>query len=104
LHFLHGYNRECDHDDEEEQALHGGERSESGYLVTRRCPGIWWTPPPSKRLGRAILVRRVRFPSTSANSLFVRQPPDRLVDVDRIDTQRSCNINVLRSIVHVETS
>ena len=31
-----------------------------------RCPGTWWAPPPSKRLGRAIPVRRVRFPSTSA--------------------------------------
>lgn len=31
-----------------------------------RCLGTWWAPPPSKRLGRAILVRRVRFPSTSA--------------------------------------
>jgi hypothetical protein len=34
---------------------------------TGRCPGTWWAPPPSKRLGRAIPVRRVRFPSTSAN-------------------------------------
>ena len=34
--------------------------------TTRRCLGTWWAPPPSKRLGRAIPVRRVRFPSTSA--------------------------------------
>ena len=31
-----------------------------------RCPSTWWAPPPSKRVGRAIPVRRVRFPSTSA--------------------------------------
>src|SRR6187431_2663421 len=36
------------------------------YVLARRCPGTWWAPPPSKRLGRAIPVRRVRFPSTSA--------------------------------------
>ncbi len=33
-----------------------------------RCLGTWWAPPPSKRVGRAIPVRRVRFPSTSALS------------------------------------
>ena len=40
----------------------------NGYLVKypRRCPSTWWAPPPSKRVGRVILVRRVRFPSTSA--------------------------------------
>ena len=46
----------------------------AGRLVTigqyphrRRCPSTWWTPPPSKRLERVNPVRRVRFPSTSAN-------------------------------------
>ncbi len=29
----------------------------------------WWHPPPSKRAARAIPVRRVRFPSTSATAL-----------------------------------
>src|SRR5215204_6530395 len=42
------------------------ERPVPEYVLARRCPGTWWAPPPSKRLGRAILVRRVRFPSTSA--------------------------------------
>ncbi len=47
----------------------------AGRLVTigqyphrRRCPSTWWTPPPSKRLERVNPVRRVRFPSTSANA------------------------------------
>jgi hypothetical protein len=43
----------------------------SWYRSKRRCPGTWWAPPPSKRLGRAIPVRRVRFPSTSAITALV---------------------------------
>lgn len=38
----------------------------AGYPAGRRCLSAWWAPPPSKRVGRAIPVRRVRFPSTSA--------------------------------------
>jgi hypothetical protein len=38
------------------------------YRLRRRCPGTWWSPPPSKRLVAAPLRRRVRFPSTSATS------------------------------------
>ena len=38
------------------------------YARHRRCSGTWWASPPSKRVGRGILVRRVRFPSTSAIS------------------------------------
>ena len=34
----------------------------------REVSGYLWAPPPSKRLGRAIPVWRVRFPSTSATS------------------------------------
>ena len=41
------------------------------YGARRRCPGTWWAPPPSKRLGQAIPVRRVRFPSTSASPSLV---------------------------------
>ena len=41
-------------------------------LAPGRCPGTWWAPPPSKRSGRAIPVRRVRFPSTSAVHAWVR--------------------------------
>jgi hypothetical protein len=44
------------------------------YGRRRRCPGTWWAPPPSTRLGRAIPVRRVRFPSTSA-TMFARLAP-----------------------------
>ena len=48
---------------------HGG----GWYGDSGRCPGTWWAPPPSKRSGRANLVRRVRFPSTSAvGSAFPR--------------------------------
>ena len=47
-----------------EQTVRGWGR----YGARRRCPGTWWAPPPSKRLGQAIPVRRVRFPSTSAKS------------------------------------
>jgi hypothetical protein len=38
----------------------------SRYPPRRRCPSAWWAPPPSKRVGWVIPVRRVRFPSTSA--------------------------------------
>ena len=37
------------------------------YRHRWRCLSTWWAPPPSKRVGRAIPVRRVRFPSTSAS-------------------------------------
>jgi len=57
-------------------------RSDSRFLLfnvpsreadwRRRCPSAWWAPPPSKRVGWVIPVRRVRFPSTSAKSV---QPP-----------------------------
>ena len=40
----------------------------AGYGWRRRCPSTWWAPPPSKRLSWAIPMRRVRFPSTSANA------------------------------------
>ena len=36
--------------------------------VSRRCLSTWWAPLPSKQAVRAIPVRRVRFPSTSAFS------------------------------------
>src|SRR3982074_3069164 len=41
----------------------------------RRCLGAWWAPPPSKRVGRVIPVRRVRFPSTSALRAGEANPP-----------------------------
>ena len=43
-----------------------GQAVGAGYPAGRRCLSAWWAPPPSKRVGRAIPVRRVRFPSTSA--------------------------------------
>jgi hypothetical protein len=49
------------------RAVHNAEIDPLRYSRRRRCPSTWWAPPPSKRLGRAIPVRRVRFPSTSAN-------------------------------------
>ena len=59
---------------QQEQSLHDRQRNQSRAEITarryprgRRCPSAWWAPPPSKRAGRAIPVRRVRFPSTSAN-------------------------------------
>ena len=45
----------------------GWSRSHRHYHLLRRCLGTWWAPPPSKRLGWAIPIRRVRFPSISAN-------------------------------------
>jgi len=45
-----------------------------GADYSRRCPSAWWAPPPSKRAGRAIPVRRVRFPSTSAKSVHRNTP------------------------------
>ena len=47
------------------------------YPHVRRCPSTWWTPPPSKRLERVIPVRRVRFPSTSANAEVARNREER---------------------------
>ena len=44
----------------------GGGPLGPGLAAARRCPSAWWAPPPSKRVGRVIPVRRVRFPSTSA--------------------------------------
>ncbi len=61
-----GDDTQGDEDGEQEELLHVG-RVADGYRDRRRCPGTWWAPPPSKRLGRAIPVRRVRFPSTSAH-------------------------------------
>jgi len=54
---------------EHEELLHEPKdtaQNRGGYPKGWRCPGTWWAPPPSKRLGRVNLVRRVRFPSTSA--------------------------------------
>jgi hypothetical protein len=49
-------------------ALHGVvSRGLRPYRHRWRCLSTWWAPPPSKRVGRAIPVRRVRFPSTSAS-------------------------------------
>ena len=45
-----------------------GQAGRAGYPAGRRCLSAWWAPPPSKRVGRAIPVRRVRFPSTSATT------------------------------------
>lgn len=45
----------------------GRSRSYRHYHPAWRCLGTWWAPPPSKRLGWAIPIRRVRFPSISAN-------------------------------------
>jgi len=50
-----------------ERAVHNAVIGARRYSRRWRCPSTWWAPPPSKRLGRAIPVRRVRFPSTSAN-------------------------------------
>ena len=44
----------------------GGRPAVKRYVRPRRCQLTWWQPPPSKRVARAIPVRRVRFPSTSA--------------------------------------
>ena len=49
----------------------------SAEFQSWRCLGTWWAPPPSKRVGRAIPVRRVRFPSTSANRTDHRARPPR---------------------------
>jgi len=49
-----------------------GNRGSPTTLPPRRCPGTWWAPPPSKRVGRALPVRRVRFPSTSATAHVAR--------------------------------
>ena len=48
-----------------------------------RCPGTWWAPPPSKRSGRAIPVRRVRFPSTSAMGVSAGSGPFRKLRLTR---------------------
>ena len=68
LELLRDDHAENHHDQEQQQLLHAGQpRGGSRRTVSRRrCPSTWWAPPPSKRVGRAIPVRRVRFPSTSA--------------------------------------
>jgi len=56
---------------EEGFAVEGAGTRRNPYRQQWRCLSTWWAPPPSKRVGRAIPVRRVRFPSTSA-SLIIR--------------------------------
>ena len=51
---------------EEGFAVEGAGTRRNPYRQQWRCLSTWWAPPPSKRVGRAIPVRRVRFPSTSA--------------------------------------
>ena len=77
--------------DDEDQLLHGAERRcrpvpRRVQGRRRRCPSTWWAPPPSKRLARAIPVRRVRFPSTSAIRTGVGPPRQR--SADRSDGQQ----------------
>jgi len=72
LKLLRSRGHEAHDGDEKKEFLHVGEASGgSRYPRSRRCPSAWWTPPPSKRLERVIPVRRVRFPSTSANAAGV---------------------------------